>query len=127
MIDLRRDGFVLLVLGMSVVLLAAALSGAYHAFGYGLVAFLGLLAGLGFVRAGRVVTWMPPVVVTLVLLVAIRGMFLNETTPVTTAGDTVMGFQAGTAYLVYGVWIPAFFTMGLGFSLVFNHLGDDRR
>ena len=126
MIDARRDGFVLALLLLMVVMLVAALSGAYRVFGYGLVTFLGMLAALGFVNRRHPVTWIPPLVATTVLLVAVTGMFLNEGATVTAVDDTLLGFQPGTAFLVYGVWIPAFFTMGLGFALVFDHLtGSD--
>jgi hypothetical protein len=124
-INWRRDGVVLVLLGLMLALLVAALTGAYRAFGYTLVAFLGVLMGLGFVRRREPVTWIPPVVATAVLLTAFTGMFANETAPVLSADDTVLGFQRGTAFLVYGVWIPAFFTMGLGFALVFDRLGGE--
>jgi hypothetical protein len=52
-------------------------------------------------------------------------MFANQDVPVTSAADTVGGFQAASAYLVYGLWIPAFVTMGVGFSLLFDRLSDD--
>lgn len=125
MIDARRDGFVLMLLLLMMLMLISALSGAYRVFGYGLVTFLGMLAALGFVRRRRPATWIPPLVATAVLLVAMTGMFLNETASVSGVEDTLLGFQPGTAFLVYGVWIPAFFTMGLGFALVFDHLGSD--
>lgn len=108
---------------MMLVLLTAALSGAYRVFGYALVALLELLMGLGFVRQGDRVTWLPPSIATAILLVAFTGMFTTETSVVRDAGDTVLGFQRGTAFLIYGVWIPAFFTMGVGFALVFDRLG----
>jgi hypothetical protein len=125
-IHLRRDGFVLALLIVMLVLLAAGLAGAYRVFGYTLVAFLGMLMALGFVRRGDGVTWVPPVVATTVLLMAFAGMFAAESTVVRDAGDTILGFQPGTAFLVYGVWIPAFFTMGVGFALVFDRLTDNR-
>jgi hypothetical protein len=52
-------------------------------------------------------------------------MFANESAAVQSAGDTILGFQPGTAFLIYGVWIPAFFTMGVGFALVFDRLNAD--
>ena len=120
-----RDGFVLLLLAVMLVLLGSALSGAYRVFGYALVTFLGLLMGLGFVRRRDPITWLPPLLATAVLLIAFTGMFVNETAVVRDARDTVLGFQPGTAFLVYGVWIPAFFTMGVSFALVFDRLTAD--
>jgi O-antigen ligase len=120
--DLRRDGFVLALLVLMVVLLVSALAGSYRAFGYALVVFLGMLTALGFVRRGDPVTWVPPVLVTTVLLVAFAGMFTYETAAVHDLHDTLLGFQKGTAFLIYGVWIPAFFTMGVTFALVFDRL-----
>jgi hypothetical protein len=110
------------LLVVMLLMLTAALTGRYRVFGYGLVAFLGMLMGLGFVRGGNRATWGPPIVATFVLLLAFSGMFLYEDAPVRDAADTLLGFQPGTAFLVYGVWIPAFFTMGLGFTLLFDHL-----
>lgn len=121
-IELRRDGFVLLLLAVMLVLLASALGGAYRVFGYALVMFLGLMTGLGFIRRHDPLTWAPPVLTTAVLLVAFTGMFSNESAIVHSAADTTLGFQPGTAFLIYGVWIPAFFTMGVGFALVFDRL-----
>jgi hypothetical protein len=109
--DLRRDGFVLALLVLMVVLLVSALAGSYRAFGYALVVFL-----------GDPVTWAPPVLATTVLLVAFAGMFTYETAAVHDVHDTLLGFQKGTAFLIYGVWIPAFFTMGVTFALVFDRL-----
>jgi hypothetical protein len=124
-IDLRRDGFVLVLLALMLVLLGAAVGGAYRVFGYGLVAFVGLMAGLGFIRRRDPRTWAPPVLATVVLLVAFTGMFANESAAVHGAGDTMLGFQPGTAFLIYGVWIPAFFTMGVSFALIFDRLRAD--
>lgn len=126
-LDLRRDGFVLVLLGVMLVLLAAALGGAYRVFGYALVALLGLLMGLGFVRRRDRATWLPPAVATAVLLAAFTGLFLNETRQVHRPADTLLGFQPGTAFLIYGVWLPALFTMGGGFAVVFDRLGARHR
>jgi hypothetical protein len=124
-IDSRRDGVVLAMgVGMT-AMLVAALVGSPEAFGYSLVGVLGLFMGLGFVRAHDPVTWLPPAVATLVLLLATTGIFVYDDTTVASADDTVGGFQTGTAFLVYGLWIPAFFTLGVGFSLVFDRLSDD--
>lgn len=124
-IDLRRDGFALGLLILMVVLLGSALSGAYRFFGYTLVLFLGMLMGLGFVRRGDRVTWAPPIIAASVLMISFAGMFANEGMVVASIEDTVLGFQPATAFLVYGVWIPAFFTMGLGFTAIFDRLSDD--
>lgn len=127
-LDLRRDGTVLMLLALMLVMLGAALTGTYRVFGYALVALLGALMTLGFGRRGDPVTLVPPVLATTVLLVAFSGMFATEQTLVLSARDTVLGFQPGTAFLVYGVWIPAFFTVGIGFAAVFNRImaADDR-
>jgi hypothetical protein len=122
--DLRRDGFVLALLVLMVVLLVSALSGSYRAFGYALVVFLGMLAALGFVRRGDRITWLPPILATAVLLVAFAGMFAYETAAVHDVRDALLGFQKGTAFLIYGVWIPAFFTMGVTFALLFDRLTE---
>jgi len=114
----RQDRFVLGLLVVMLVLLVSAVTGAYQVFGYTLVAFLGMLMALGFVRRADPVTWVPPIVATAVLFISFAGMFANETRPVMSARDTVLGFQPGTAFLIYGVWIPAFFTMGVAFALV---------
>ncbi len=124
--DLRTDGPVLALFLLALVLLGAGLTGAYRLFGYALVAFLGVLFGIGFVRKAAPVTWVPPVVATAVLLASFVGLFAYEADPVRHLGDTVLGFQRGTAFLVYGVWLPAFFTLGVAFALVFPHLGDPR-
>jgi hypothetical protein len=119
-----RDGFVFGLLALMLAMLAAALTGAYRVFGYALVVFLGMLMGLGFVRRRDLATWVPPVVATAVLLVSLSGMFAYESATVDEAADTILGFHPGTAFLVYGVWIPAFFTMGLSFALVFERLTE---
>lgn len=123
-LNLRRDGFVLALLLVMIVLLVAALTGAYRVFGYGLVTFIGMMLGVGFARRRRPITWLPPVLATTVLLVAFTGIFVFETAPVHDPGDTVMGFQAATAFLVYGLWLPAYFTMGVSFALLFHHVSD---
>ena len=119
---MRNDALILLLLAALVVMLAAALTGAYQVFGYGLVAAIGLTAALGFVRSGVPASWVPPAVATLVLLVSFAGMFAYEQVPVLAPADTWGGFQPGTAFLVYGVWLPAFVTLALGFALVFDRL-----
>lgn len=124
-LNLRRDGFVLLLLAVMAVLLLAALTGSYRLFGFGLVAFLGMLMWLGFARRGDPVTWVPPLAGAAVLLAAFAGIFTYETSPVRDPADTILGFQRGTAFLVYGIWIPAFVTMGVGFAWVFDRLARD--
>lgn len=119
----RLDLFVIALLVVMLAMLVAALTGAYRVFGYALVAFLGMLTGLGFVRPSDRRTWGPPIVATSVLLIALTGMFLNEGIPVNNPADTLLGFQPGTAFLVYGIWIPAFFTTGLSMTLIFDRLG----
>jgi hypothetical protein len=121
-VDLRRDGFVLLLLLVLVVLLGSGLVGAYHVFGYALVAFVGVMTGLGFIRRGDAATWGPPVLASTVLFGAFTGMVAYEAAAVHSAADTVLGFQRGTAFLIYGVWIPALFTMGISFSLLFDRV-----
>lgn len=116
------DTVVLALLLVCVTLLAAALLGSPTVFAFGTVAVLGLLSGLAFVRHHDWTTWVPPLAATLVLVVAMTGVLLEHATPVHTVSDTVGGFQAGTAFLIYGIWIPAFFTLGVGFAVVFNRL-----
>jgi hypothetical protein len=120
-----RDGFVLLVAVLLLVMLGGGLTGDYRLFGYALVGLLGLLVGLAFVRQGRRVTWIPPIVATIVLALGMRGMFVNESVVVRSVADTVLGFHPGTAFLIYAVWIPAFFTLGVSFAVLFPQLADD--
>lgn len=120
--SLRRDGLVLLIGVLLVIMLGTGLTNAYRLFGYALVGLLGLLAGVAFVRRGKAVTWLPPVLATVVLAAGMTGMFVNESVVVHNVGDTVLGFHPGTAYLVYAVWIPAFFTLGVGFAVLFPQL-----
>ena len=121
-INIRRDGFVVVLLVVMILMLGAALTGAYRVFGYGFVSFVSLLLVGGFVQDADRPSWWPPVLATVVLLVAFTGMFAMEAVTVQTRADTWLGFQPGTAFLIYGVWIPAFFTIGLTFALVFNRL-----
>jgi hypothetical protein len=126
--NIRRDGYVVALFVLMVVMLVAGLSadrpGAYQVFGYALIGYIGVSLGLGYVRSGRPITWVPPVVATAILLVSLIGMFAYQSVPVNTPGDAVMGFQKGTAFLIYGLWVPAFFTLSLGFVWVFDHLID---
>jgi hypothetical protein len=122
--NVRRDGVALTVLMLAVVMIAAGLAGNSQLFGYGVVLFIGLLAGVGFVRRHDARTWWPPAIATLVLLVSLTGAFTFQATPVSGVSDTVLGFQTGMAFVVYGIWIPAFFTLGLTYVLVFDRLVD---
>jgi hypothetical protein len=122
--NFRRDRVALGVLALAVVMIGAGLAGNSRVFGYAVVLFIGLLAGLGFVRQRDTQTWWPPALATLVLIVSLAGAFAFEAVPVESAADTVLGFQAGTAFVIYGVWIPAFFTLGLTYVLVFDRLDD---
>ena len=122
--NFRRDAVAIAVLVLAVVMIAAGLTASSRVFGYAVVLFIGLLAGLGFVRGRDVRTWWPPAVATLVLLVSLSGAFAFQAVPVESAADTVLGFQTGMAFVVYGIWIPAFFTLGLTYVLVFDRLAD---
>ncbi len=121
----KRDGFVLLVAILLVVMLGTGLTGSYRLFGYSLTGLLGLLAGLAFVRQGKPVTWLPPIAATVVLAAGMTGMFVNESVVVRSVADTVLGFHPGTAFLIYAIWIPAFFTLGVGFAVLFPQLTGD--
>jgi hypothetical protein len=122
--DVRRDRVPLAILALSIAMIVSGLGGHSRVFGYAVVLFIGLLAGLGFVRRRDRSTWWPPVVATLVLLTSLAGAFAFEAAPVDGVAETVLGFQAGTAFVVYGIWIPSFFTLGVTFVLVFDRLGD---
>lgn len=124
--NFQRDRVALAVLTLAIVMIASGLAGNSRVFGYSVVLFIGLLAGLGFARQRDPLTWWPPIVATLVLLVSLAGAFAFESVPVENVGDTVLGFQTGTAFVVYGVWIPAFFTLGLTYVLVFDRLADQK-
>lgn len=121
--NFRRDAPALAVLVLAVVMIAAGLSGRAQVFGYAVVLFIGLFAGIGFVRRHDGATLWPPVVATIVLVVSLAGAFAYQAAPVGSASDTVLGFQTGTAFVIYGIWIPAFFTLGLTFVLLFDRLG----
>ncbi len=120
--DPGQDGFVAATFIALIVLLVAGLSGAHHLFGYALVGLFGAFIGRGLARHGKPVTWFAAGLATLVLLVAMAGVLRNEGVIVTDVTDTVGGFHPGTAFLVYGIWIPALFTLGIGFALVFTLL-----
>jgi hypothetical protein len=93
-----------------------------------MVGGLGTLAGLGLVRRRQPLTWIATGVVFAGFFIGMNGLLRNESVVVRSPEDTLLGFQPGTAYLIYGIWVLAFFTLAGGFSLLFNRLGDgDRR
>lgn len=120
----RFDLVALLVLAIVLLLLAAGLSGHYRVFAALLVAWLGVLAGIGFVRAGQPATWLAALLAFAGLAAGMAGILLNESAVVTGTADTVLGFHPGTASLVYGIWLPGFFTLGVAFVLLFDRLAD---
>jgi hypothetical protein len=120
--DPGQDGFVAATFAILLVMLAAGLTGAHQWFAYGLVALCGVFIGRGFVRRGKPVTWGAAGLATSVLFFAMAGILRNEGVIVDDVTDTVGGFHPGTAFLVYGIWIPALFTLGIGFALLFNTL-----
>lgn len=120
----RSDLVVGLLFVLMLVLLVSGLMGAHWVFAYGIVMWLGVLAGLGFVRAGQRRTWIAAALVFIGLFLGMTGILQNESVVVTSPADTVLGFQPGTASLIYGVWVPGFFTIGVAFVLLFDRLGD---
>lgn len=117
-----EDGVVLLLVTLMLVLLVSGLAGAHWVFAYGIVAWLGVLAGMGFVRAGQPQTWIAATLVVVCLFLGMTGILLNESVIVRSPADTVLGFHPGTASLVYGIWIPGLFTLGVSFVLLFDRL-----
>lgn len=120
----RTDLVVGVLFVLMLVLLVSGLMGAHWVFAYAIVTWLGVLAGLGFVRAGQRRTWIAAALVFIGLFLGMTGILQNESVVVTSAADTVLGFQPGTASLIYGVWIPGFFTIGVAFVLLFDRLAD---
>jgi len=120
----RTDLVVGLLFVLMLVLLASGLTGAHWVFAYAIVTWLGVLAGMGFARAGQPRTWFAAVLFFVVMFLGMTGILQNESAVVTSPADTVLGFQAGTASLIYGVWVPGFFTIGVAFVLLFNRLAD---
>lgn len=124
--SVRRDGIALALLVLSIVMIGAGLSNHPRLFGYSVVLFIGLLAGLGFVRRHLQATWWPPALATMILLASLGGAFAYEAVPVNGPDDTLLGFQQGTAFVVYGIWVPALFTLGLTYVLLFERLAERR-
>jgi hypothetical protein len=123
--NLRRDGHIVALFILMVVLLVSGLAGAYQVFGYALMAYIGVSLAMGYVRSGRPITWVPPVVTTVLLFISVIGMFAYQSTPVLSADDAVLGFQLGTTFLIYVLWVPMFFTLSLGFVWIFGDwIGD---
>lgn len=118
----RQDLVVAALFVLLSLLLVSGLSGAYRVFAYALVAWLGVLAGLGFVRAGQPPTWVAAILACAGLFCGMTGILLNESVVVGSAADTVLGFHPGTAFLVYGIWAPGLFTLGAAFVLLFDRL-----
>jgi len=106
------------------VMLVSGLAGAHRVFAYAIVAWLGVLAGIGFVRKGEPRTWFAAALFLLCLALGMTGVLVNESVVVETVADTVLGFHPGTASLVYGVWAPGLFTLGVAFVLLFERLVD---
>jgi len=120
----RKDLVIGLLFALVLVLLISGLLGAYRVFAYAIVAWLGVLAGIGFVRTGEPRTWLATLLLATGLFLGMTGILLNESVVVRSVADTVLGFQPGTAALVYGIWVPGFFTFGVAFVLLFDRLVD---
>ena len=122
-----KDGVVGLLVVLILLLLISGLLGAHRIFAYALVAWLGALAGIGFARAGEPRTWIAAIVVFAFLACGMTGVLLNESVVVESVADTVLGFHPGTAALIYGIWVPGVFSLGVGFVLLFDRLIDTGR
>ena len=122
-----KDGVVGLLVVLILLLLISGLLGAHRIFAYALVAWLGALAGIGFARAGEPRTWIAAIVVFAFLACGMTGVLLNESVVVKSVADTVLGFHPGTAALIYGIWVPGVFSLGVGFVLLFDRLIDTGR
>lgn len=120
----RRDGVIVVVLALLVIMLVASLVPSARTFAFSLTALIGTLAGVGFVRRGRPRTWVPPLAVAGVLALAFVGMFTHETDVVASVDDTLLGFHPATAFLVYVLWIPAYFTLSAAFAWLFDDTAD---
>ena len=119
-----KDAVVGLLVVLISLLLISGLLGAYQVFAYALVAWLGALAGIGFARSGEPRTWIAAVVVFVCLVLGMTGVLLNESVVVASVADTILGFHPGTAALIYGIWVPGVFSLGVGFVLLFDRLVD---
>jgi hypothetical protein len=123
----NEDAVVGLLFVLMLLLLVSGLAGAHRVFAYGIVAWLGVLSGIGFVRAGVPSTWIAAALVFIGLSLGMTGVLLNESVIVRSAADTVLGFHPGTASLIYGIWAPPLFTLGVAFVLLFDRLVDDEQ
>jgi len=119
-----RDGVIGVLFVLMLVLLVAGLLGAHWVFAYAVVVWLGVLAGIGFVRTGEPRTWVATILVIAGLGLGMTGILFNESAIVTSTADTVLGFHPGTASLIYGIWVPGFFTLAVAFVLLFDRLVD---
>jgi len=120
----RRDGVVLVVLALLVIMLVASLVPSSRTFAFSLTALIGTLAAVGFVRRGRPRTWIPPLLASGIMAVAFVGMFTHEGDLVASVDDTLLGFQPATAFLVYVLWIPAYFTLSAAFAWLFDDTAE---
>lgn len=118
----RRDLVVAVLFVLVLLMLVAGLMGAHRVFAYAVVAWLSALAGLGFARLGEPPTWIAALLVCAGLSIGMTGVLLNESAVVSGATDTLLGFHPGTAFLVYGIWAPGLFTLGVSFVLLFDRL-----
>ncbi|MDH3265900.1 MAG: hypothetical protein OEM25_02935 [Gammaproteobacteria bacterium] len=117
-----KDSVVGLLFVLMLLLLLAGLTGAHWVFAYALVAWLGVLAGIGLIRSGDARTWLAALLVFAFLALGMTGVLLNESAVVRDVADTVLGFHPGTASLIYGIWLPGFFTLGVSFVLLFDRI-----
>jgi len=124
--DPAQDRYVLALLLLFLVLLVAGLTGAPQVFAYGLAALLGVVAGRGLGRRGVGATWVVVALFVAAVFGAMTGLFRYQSVVVRDVGDTVLGFHPATAILVYGLWIPAFITLGVGFAVLFDRLDHER-
>lgn len=118
----RRDGPVALLFFELVVLLVAGVAGWYHVFAFVLIFTIGTFAAIGFARRDDRMSWGPPLAATIVLAIGMLGVFAYEDVVVRGVEDTAFGFHPATAFLVYLIWLPGFFTLGLTYSLTFERL-----
>jgi hypothetical protein len=120
--SVTRDGAVAVLFFELLGLLVTGIIGAYHAFGVLLVLTIGTFAALGFGRRGDLLSWTPPLAATVILMAGLVGVYAFENVVVAGAQDTRLGFHPATAFLVYVIWIPGFFTLGLTYTLCFERL-----